>query len=176
MQSRELLNNNNQKLSVIDLIKEKKVYIALCFITIGVLIGAVYFLSRDNSTPVPEEQVISRNGLHWHPKLSIVINGEKQELKDGIGLTGSVHQKMHTHTEDFKDGVLHIEASGIVTKDDLKLGNFFRIWGKDFSSTKILDKTNGAEGKVKMKVNGKENTQFENYEMKEGDNIEIVYE
>lgn len=156
---------------------DKIIIIGGGIITVVLIIGISLLLTNDNSSSssIPNEQIVARNGLHWHPKLSIVIKGQKQELTDGIGL-GSVHQKMHTHTEDFKEGVVHIEISGVVTKDDLKLGNFFRIWGKDFSSTKIFDKTNGPDGKVNMKVNGKENLDFENYEMKEGDNIEIVYD
>ncbi len=113
--------------------------------------------------------------MHWHPKLTIIIKGLKQELPANIGL-GAVHQKIHTHDTDAKDGVVHIEAQGVVTNDDTKLGNFFKLWGEDFNSTTILDKKNGQDGTVKMLVNGKENTDFENYMMKEGDNIEIRYE
>jgi hypothetical protein len=69
-----------------------------------------------------------------------------------------------------------MEMSGLVTKEDRKLGNFFKIWGKPFSKTQILDKKNGEEGKVSMKVNGKQNSEFENYHMRDGDMIEIRYE
>ena len=87
-----------------------------------------------------------------------------------------MHQEIHTHDQDAKDGVIHMEMKGVVTKDETKLKNFFRVWGKEFSSTQIFDKKNGEEGKVKMMVNGKENIDFENYQMRDGDNIEIRYE
>ncbi|MBI3984330.1 MAG: hypothetical protein HY344_00095 [Candidatus Levybacteria bacterium] len=156
---------------------ENKVIIGGTVITILAIIGISFLLTNNSSstTSIPDEQIVARNGLHWHPKLSIVIKGQKQELTDEIGL-GSVHQKMHTHTQDYKDGLVHMEMSGVVTKDETKLKNFFRIWGKEFSSTKIFDKANGSDGKVKMIVNGKENTEFENYEMRDGDKIEISYE
>lgn len=154
---------------------EKKVIGGIALLTISILIGGVFFLSKGSESSVPPDQVVANNGLHWHPKLTIIIKGQKQELPANIGL-GAVHQKIHTHDTDAKDGVVHIEAQGVVTKDDTKLGNFFRIWGKDFNSTTILDKKNGQDGTVKMLVNGKENTEFENYMMKEGDNIEIRYE
>src|SRR3989344_1958508 len=154
---------------------EKKVIGGIVAVTVIILIGAVFWLSKDIFTPIPDDQIITRTGLHWHPKLVIMINGQKQELVDGIGL-GSVHQRMHTHTEDFKEGVMHMEMEGLVTKDDSKLGNFFRIWGKDFNSGKILDKEATVEGQIKMTVNGVENREFENYQMREGDNIEIRYE
>lgn len=156
---------------------ENKIIIAGGIVTILFVVGISFLLASNssNTTSIPDEQVVTRSGLHWHPKLSIAIKGQKQELTDGIGL-GAVHKQMHTHTEDYKDGVVHMEMSGIVTKDEIRLGNFFRIWGKEFSSTKILDKINGSDGKVKMMVNGKENTKFENYEMNDGDKIEILYE
>ena len=63
-----------------------------------------------------------------------------------------------------------MEMQGVVVKEDTRLGNFFRTWGKEFSSTKIFDKTNGTDGKVRMFVNGKENKDFENYKMHESEN------
>ena len=154
---------------------EKKVIGGITLFTIVILVGGVFFLSKGNNSSVPQADVIAQNGIHWHPKLEIYIKGEKKELDDKIGL-GAVHQKLHTHTEDYKDGVVHMEMQGVVTKDDTKLGNFFRIWGKEFNSSQIFDKKNGSEGSVKMMVNGKENTAFENYLMEDGDQIEIKYE
>ncbi len=158
---------------------ERKVIGIVTLLTVAILAGGILIFTKGNNTPnnssVPESEIVSKNGLHWHPKLSIYIKGEKQELTDAIGL-GAVHQPLHTHAEDYKDGVIHMEMQGMITKDDTRLGNFFRIWGKVFSSTQIFDKTNGDEGMVKMTVNGQENTGFENYKMKDGDVIEIRYE
>ena len=69
-----------------------------------------------------------------------------------------------------------MEMQGVVIKDDTKLAYFFRVWGKDFNSTKLFDKTNGPDGTVKMMVNGQENKEFENYLMKDSDRIEVRYE
>lgn len=154
---------------------EKKVIGGIIAVTAIILIGAVFWLSKNSGGVASEDQIITRTGLHWHPKLAIMINGQKQELADGIGL-GAVHQKMHTHTEDFREGVIHMEMQGLVTKEDTKLGKFFQIWGKDFNSRKILDKEATAQGQIRMIVNGSENNEFENYQMREGDNIEIKYE
>lgn len=154
---------------------EKKIIASFVAVTVIILIGAVFWLSKDSFSPIPQDQIITKTGLHWHPKLAIFINGEKRELEDGIGL-GAVHEKLHTHTEDFKEGVMHMEMQGLVTKDDTKLGKFFQVWDKDFNSMKILDKEATVEGQIKMTVNGAENKNFENYLMKDGDNIEIKYE
>lgn len=153
---------------------EKKVLLIGGIITVLFLFGAIFFLSKSDNLDIPDDQIVTRNGLHWHPKLSIYIKGEKKELEDAIGL-GAVHQPMHTHTEDYKNGVVHMEMQGVVTKDETKLGNFFRIWGKPFSKTKLFDQESTQPGAIKMTVNGKENTEFENYQMKENDNIEIRF-
>lgn len=155
---------------------EHKIIIGGGIVTVVIIVAISFLLTPKLNTSIPQDQVVAQNGLHWHPKLSISIKGEKQEFTNGIGLTGSVHQKMHTHDEDYKDGVVHMEMQGVVTKDDTKLGNFFRIWGKTFSSSQIFEFKNSSEAAVKMLVNGKTNKDFENYKMKDGDKIEIRYE
>lgn len=154
---------------------EHKVIGGIGLLTLVIFAGGIFLMSRQDGGSIPQEQVVTRNGLHWHPKLTILINGKKQEIPPNIGL-GAVHQKIHTHDEDAKDGVVHMEMQGVVTKDDTKLGNFFRIWGKEFNKNSILGNKNGPAGTVKMIVNGKENLEFENYLMKDKDVIEIKYE
>lgn len=134
------------------------------FISLIILLGGAYLMTKQNPS-APETEIVSKNGVHWHPKLVIYVKGEKQELEDGIGL-GVKHEFIHTHTEDYKDGVIHIEKQGVVTKDDTRLKNFFKIWGKDIN----------ANGNFKVYVNGQENLDKENYLMKDKDLIEIKYE
>ena len=155
---------------------DTKVILATVVGTGIVLIGAIlYFSKTQTPSSTLSENVLATNGLHWHPRLEIYIKGERQEFTNAIGL-GAVHQPIHTHDEDYKNGVIHMEMTGEVTKDETKLGRFFKIWGKNFSSTQIFDKTNGSEGKVTMLVNGKGSFDFENYEMKDKDLIEIRFE
>ncbi|MBI4089249.1 MAG: hypothetical protein HY424_00920 [Candidatus Levybacteria bacterium] len=152
---------------------EVKVIGLVIFATFIILVGGVFLLSKGGKA-VPESEVVTRNGLHWHPKLSIYIKGKKQEIPPNVGI-GAVEQSIHTH-EDNKEGIIHMEMQGVVAKDETRLGNFFRIWGKQFNSNCIFDKCNGPEGTVKMTVNGKDNNDFDNYKMRDGDNIEIKYE
>lgn len=121
---------------------------------------------------LPKSEIISRNGLHWHPEISISILGRKQEIPANIGI-GVVEKPIHTHDNM---GVIHLEFSGLVKKDDLRLGKFFEIWGKRFNKDCVLDKCNGPEGQVKMFINGKQNFEFENYIMNDKDKIEIILE
>lgn len=154
---------------------EKKIIIAGTIVTILILVGAIFLLSKGEKVNVPDNQVVARQGLHWHPKVTISIKGENQEIPANLGI-GAVHSKIHTHDTDNKEGVIHMEMQGIVAKDDTRLAKFFQLWGKEFNSNKLFDNTNGSEGIVKMMVNGTENKEFENYLMKDGDKIEIKYE
>lgn len=154
---------------------ETKVIIGGAIFTILLVFGAVFLLSREEQVNVPEDQIISRKGIHWHPRLTILIKGEKQEIPADFGI-GGVHLPIHTHAADNKEGVLHMEMSGLVTKDETKLSKWFQLWGKQFNSICIFDKCNGSDGTVKMTVNSQENTEFENYLMKDGDRIEVKYE
>ena len=130
--------------------------IGTVILIVGLFGWSKYLQSNDPNT-------LARNGLHWHPELTIYVKGEKIEIPQNIGI-GAVHQPMHTH-DDLP--IIHLEFSGVVKEKDATLGNFFRIWGKDIRSLG----TN-----VKMTVNGKENMEFENYIMQDKDKIELRYE
>jgi hypothetical protein len=124
------------------------------------------------ASPQGDAEIISREGIHWHPQLEIYVRGEKVEIPEGIGLIGA-HSPMHTH-DDLP--LIHMEFSGVVRKDDTRLGNFFTLWGKSFNATQLFDYRNGSEGTVRMFVNGQESSEFEQYHMRDGDRIEIRYE
>lgn len=116
---------------------------------------------------IPEENLISKDGLHVHTHLSIKIKGVSYKVPTNIGVNGVMGaggdpMELHTHGTD---GIIHAEFAGFVTKDQLKIGNFFKVWEKDFSKDSILGNKTGPDGKVRMFVNGVENFDFENYEM-----------
>lgn len=145
-------------------------YFLYGLIVFGIIGGLGWYVTKQPKASPGD--IISRSGIHWHPELSISINGQKQKVSANIGI-GARHQPIHTHDTS---GVLHLEIRGLVTKDDTKLGRFFKIWGKQFNSNCIFDSCNGESGIIKMLVNSKENKEFENYQMKDGDKIEILYE
>lgn len=110
-------------------------------------------------------------GMHIHPVLRIVINGEEKIIPANIGIpSSSCMRPMHTHD---KTGTIHIESKKIRS---FQLKEFFAIWGKEFNSNCILDSCSGPAGKVRMFVNENENAEFENYQMKDKDKIEIKFE
>lgn len=146
---------------------ETKIIGGIVLATLLIIIGGAFFFARQSNPNVPKEQIVSENGLHWHPKITITVDGKKQQLPPDIGLSGAIHGEIHTHEADIKDSVVHLEMSGLVTKNQTTIGKFFQAWGKDF---------NDLGQNVKMRVNGKENKEFESYLMKDKDIIEIIYE
>lgn len=161
-----------QSLKKICMSSESKIIGGIFLATIVIVVGAVFYFTQAPSKTVTEEEIVSNNGLHWHPKLSITIKGKNQEIPKDIGI-GAIHQPLHTHDSS---GTIHMEMQGVVTKEETRLGEFFRIWGKQFTSSCIFDKCNGEGGKLRMLVNGEENKEFDSYRMRDNDSIEIIYE
>ena len=157
----------------------KKIFIAIGIVVLFLVGGKWWSNSLEikqlKSEGVPASEIISQNGIHIHPQIEIYIGGKKQDILANIGI-GSQYASLPTydmsrgmtamHTHD-RDGVIHIESSGIVTKDDTKLSTFFLIWGKDFM---------GFGSSVSLIVNEEINTDLENYEMEDGDKIVLMYE
>lgn len=135
-------------------------------------VSAVYWMA----TPPTAQQagLVSARGLHWHPRLEIYIDGARQELPGNIGIgpdfaglptfdSGMQMTAMHTHDND---GIIHMELPGVVRPDDVKLGNFFRTWGKNFDDL---------GSKLVAKVNGEPLEDPANYEMQDGDRIVLSF-
>lgn len=157
--------------------------IAIGAITVGVLYATQ---SKPNTTKTqPTGDIVSKDGIHWHPHLNIYIKGQKQEIPANIGIGkqyasskwyDSMMDMTDFHTHD-NSGTLHWEVmDGPVTRDHVTLKAFFDVWGKPFNFTQILDAKNGPDGTVKMTVNGQPNAEFENYQVKDKDDIVIRFE
>ncbi len=140
------------------------VIIVTIVFAIGMIVWAKSMQSTNTSVnDTGDSNVLSTKGLHWHPELDIYVKGIKQEIPNGLGLVGG-HKPMHTHDDV---PIVHLEYPAKVTREDTRLGKFFTVWGKDFREF-------GQD--VTMTVNGEPNTEYENYEMKDGDKIELHYE
>ena len=130
-------------------------------LTIAAIGGLIWFVAT--RPPIPESDIISQNGIHWHPVLAIYVKGVKQEIPTNIGI-GAVHQPVHTHDAT---GTIHLEFQGLVRKQDITLGEFFKNWNKDIQSF---------GSNMKMTVNSEENIEYENYIMRDKDEIELRFE
>ena len=123
-----------------------------------------------------EADVLSRNGIHWHPEISIYVKGVKQEIPH-MGISDmdmsamhKMHSKMqtqHLHEGPNDQGIVHLKFQGVVLKSDIMLGQVFKKMGKN---------TRSFGANLKMTVNGKENSEYEIYVMQDKDKIELRYE
>lgn len=170
---------------------DKGIWIIGGITTILVIVGIILFSANDKMNKLSSSfkgadgEIVSEQGIHWHPELTIVIKGQKQEVSANIGIGPQnstskwydpMMQMTDIHTHD-NSGTLHWEVmAGPVKRGHVKLGAFFEIWGKPFSKNQIFDNKSGNGGMVKMTVNGQPNTDFENYIVKDKDKIEISYE
>jgi hypothetical protein len=151
----------------------KNIIIILVFGMIVLLIGC---------TQYSQNQDVVGHGVHLHPKLTIIIDGDNFLLPDDIGvrtgkiidthLSGMKMSPTHTHESD---GTIHIENNNPDSKPEtLTLGYFFEVWDKTFSPECIFEYCIN-EGTLKMIVNGEENFEYGNYIMKDKDDILIEY-
>lgn len=166
----------------------KNFLIAIAAITLF-LVGGRWWsknLQKNNVEKITASgELVSETGIHWHPELAIYIKGQKQAIPANLGIGMQyagyplydpmmMMTSMHTHDDS---GTLHWEAmEWPVKKEDVRLANFFAIWAKKFDENCIFENCNGADGTVKMLVNGNENTEFQNYLVEDKDRIEIRYE
>ena len=160
--------------------KRKTIYLAIIVIlavSAGVFILFKNSSSSDNAFGVPKKPI------HWHPKLTIIIKGEKQLIPTNIGISigknmdnqisGMRMSPTHTHESD---GTIHLENNKPWLKPEtLTLGYFFEVWGKNFNSSCIFEYCSGENGKLTMTVNGKPNDEFDKYVMHDGDDIVLEY-
>ncbi len=161
---------------------------AIFIIIVGLIVWGVMVLIPESN--VKELNVdINRNSVnipsgavHWHPGLTIKIDGETIPIPTNIGLSvgkvvdtslsGMRMSPTHTHETD---GTIHLENNNPSKKpESLTLGYFFYVWDKQFSSTCIFEYCTD-KGELKMYVNGVENNEFENYIMQDKDEILIEY-
>jgi len=165
--------------------KRKGIIIVLVIFIFGLLL----WKSFDNiektalNVAVDDKITIPLGSVHWHPKFTIKIDDELMVIPNDIGygtgrivdthLSGMRMSPTHTHESD---GTIHIENKNPSSKPEtLTLGYFFYVWDKEFSSTCIFDYCTD-KGVLTMYVNGQENTEFQNYIMRDGDEILIEYE
>ncbi len=152
----------------------KKNWKFLILILVAAVVVYVFYLiignSEINQTPANEINIRSHQNiaLHIHSNLKILIDGEEIEIPANIGVSEGVMRPVHTHDST---GEIHIEGP---YKRDFTVGDFFLVWEKTLNSNCVFDYCS-EKGELKFFVNGKENNEFENYVMKDRDQIRIQY-
>ncbi len=162
--------------------KRKTIYLIIAAIAAVFILFIIFSAMRKPSTADGNAEV-PKQPIHWHPKLTIIIKGEKQVIPPNIGISignnmdnqvsGMRMSPTHTHESD---GTLHLENNRPWLKPEtLTLGYFFEVWGKNFNSSCIFEYCNGEDGKLIMTVNGNLNQEFDKYVMHDGDDIVLEY-
>jgi hypothetical protein len=107
---------------------------------------------------------------NWRARLIISIFEQPQIIPAGIGVVNETKAKLYTLDDD---GIIYKTV-----QEDVTLGDFFEIWGKNFNSTCIFNYCNNENHSMRMYVwNGKwvENFDYDLYVIRNGDTILIDY-
>jgi hypothetical protein len=160
------------------IIRKNKFWIiaAVAVISLGVLV--LTGVPQGDNREMLMQTMESAEGLHWHPKLAIYVDGEKKQVPANVCITivnvidtdviGMRMSPTHTH---YEDDVIHMEQMK-PNEETVTLGYFFKVWGKNFNQSCVLEYC-ASDGRVEMFVNGDPNSELGDYKMKEGDEIEI---
>lgn len=113
---------------------------------------------------------------HWHPRLSIIVDGSRYPIPYNIGIEANCLRPLHTHDARPPDpqgyipesdpAVLHVEPP---VRMDATLGDFFRVWGKTLTETRVAE----CVGSLTMTVDGRPSTAFGGHVFADGQLIEI---
>lgn len=136
------------------------------------VIGAVWSRAAQNQDP----EIISKTGVHWHPTVVIYAAGKKLAVPENLGVGPSyigaprydARMRMSAvHTHD-ASGTVHLEfAAGPVRAADLNLERFLALLYKSQPSL-------GSPAQVI--VNGRQESNYARYMMRDGDQIELHFE
>ncbi len=132
--------------------------------------------SADSTTRASQDLVFScttdmATEYHIHPFVAVMIDGEKVEIPTDIGIekSGCMHP-IHTHDTT---GKIHVESPEAA---EFHLSDFFLVWDKPFTKDQIFDSIVDDTHQIRMLVNGKESSEFENLVLNDEDQIVILYE
>lgn len=154
-------------------------YGGIALVVVALVAGIFVFGNKGSTGNAVKEQPYTSGQVHWHASLEVFTCDRFREMPKPIG-GADTHlgtPLLHTH----KDGLIHIEGR-IYRKQDIMLGKYMDNLDVEFDEDKIMDYVNGdgcndgKENKVRMQVNGKDNFEFRNYVINDGDKIVIKYE
>jgi len=162
-----------------------KKIIIIIVLAVVVIAGGIYLFSKDAQSPaavddpyaskssrelaltcLPQEQL----AMHIHPVLTIMINGQQKDIPPDIGIQPTCLHFLHTHDGS---GTIHVESPVL---KDYRLSDFFAVWDQPFSAEQILDAKVDDSHRIRMTVNGQDNTEYGDLVLRDGDKIVISYE
>lgn len=112
-----------------------------------------------------------RETYHVHARMNVYVDGKQTPVPENVGLstTPRVMSALHTHDPG---GIIHIEADA---PREVKLSEFFAIWGVKFANDQLGAYKN-TEGKtVQVFANGQPVQDPESYIIKPKDQLNVGY-
>ncbi len=130
-------------------------------------IGLISWIIREN------QEIRSIKPVHWHMPISYEFCG-----KPFTPVEKKEHGLVHGHS----DGLAHVEGK-IINDQSITLGKFMDTIGMPFNKDKISTYNNGdtcpdstVSGKVKVLIDGKNNTEFRDHIFNNKEAIKIIFE
>ncbi|MCA9213603.1 MAG: peptidylprolyl isomerase, partial [Planctomycetales bacterium] len=116
--------------------------------------------------------------------IKIFVDGEEVVVPANIGLTSSGQKLSKVHTTGA--GQIRVEPIASEAIGEVTLGDFFSTWRNEggaagnnsnaqFSATQLLSNVASGRNTVQMFVNGQASTSFDNYVIRDGDEIVLVF-
>lgn len=108
---------------------------------------------------------------HVHARLKVYAEGKELPVPANIGLSqqSQLFSALHSHEQD---GIIHIEADNPF---EVKLSDYFTVWGVKFSSDQLGGYRNAADKTVQAYVNGNKVDDPASYVVKAQDSIAVGY-
>ena len=132
--------------------------VALLLVAVAAAIAVVYATSRPstasavNGITCDTQEHVDPTSIHIHAHLSIIAGGTEATIPANIGIPDNQSCIYWMHTHD-TTGVIHVEAPKAKAKD-FTLGEFFAIWGKPLSATRVATFTLTPDQKLVTYING----------------------
>jgi hypothetical protein len=119
--------------------------------------------------------------IHWHAQMYFDLCGQDYTLPLESGDLNNVHTHKEANYLHYHALIKTNEAgSEILEPEKLAIGNIFDFMGVEFTNECFNGYCNGQDcngkpGTLKVIVNGQENSEFNNYWYKDGDEIEVIF-
>jgi hypothetical protein len=131
----------------------------------------VGLVRRRQQAGVPTMMQTMKSRIHYHPVLSVFVNGRSVTVPANIGIdpTKDPMDMAGLHTHD-AHGTIHVEGT-----DHATLGKFFQIWGVPLSALRLGPYRAQGRRTVRMWVNGRPSRAFGALKLADRQRIVVSY-
>jgi hypothetical protein len=139
----------------------------------GGFLVAPYF---DPNREFDRDSCITSEVFHLHLTLHIFIDGNNHlPIPTNVGRTSTCIKPLHTHDGEYDPNTegARIHVEGPVARS-FTLGDFFHVWGKTLTSTRVDTCVEGGGRLLTMTVNGSQSSEYGALVLQEGQVIVLT--